>query len=38
LQLAAESALREWTVSTRVNKTGEGDDDPTTIEPLAKVA
>jgi putative SOS response-associated peptidase YedK len=30
---AAESALREWPVSKRVNRTGEGDDDPTLIEP-----
>ena len=32
---AAESTLREWIVSTRVNKTGVGDDDPTMIMPLA---
>jgi hypothetical protein len=25
---AAECALREWTVSWRVNRTGVGDDDP----------
>ncbi len=37
LRPAAESTLREWIVSTRVNKTGEGDDDPTIPEPLAKV-
>ncbi len=35
LQPAAESALREWTVDRRVNKTGEGDDDPTIVEPVA---
>jgi len=29
--------LREWTVDRRVNKTGEGDDDPTIVEPLAMV-
>ena len=34
LQPAAESALREWPVSTRVNRTGVGDDDPTIAEPL----
>ncbi len=34
LQPAAESALREWTVDRRVNRTGEGDDDPTIAEPL----
>ncbi len=33
LRPAAESALREWPVSRRVNRTGEGDDDPTFIEP-----
>lgn len=26
--------LREWIVSKRVNKAGEGDDDPTTIQPF----
>ena len=35
LRPAAESALREWVVSSRVNKTGAGDDDPTLIEPIA---
>ncbi len=29
-----EHALREWTVSTRVNKAGAGDDDPALIEPI----
>jgi putative SOS response-associated peptidase YedK len=29
---AAESALREWQVSRRVNRTGVGEDDPTIIE------
>jgi putative SOS response-associated peptidase YedK len=29
LTCAAESALREWTVSPRLNRTGVGDDDPT---------
>jgi hypothetical protein len=33
LKPAAESALREWTVSPRLNRTGVGDDDPTIIEP-----
>jgi len=37
LQPAAESALREWTVDRRLNKTGEGDDDPTIVEPVAMV-
>jgi hypothetical protein len=32
LRPAAESALREWPVSRRVNRTGVGDDDPTIIE------
>ncbi len=31
---AAEEALREWLVDRRINKTGAGDDDPTTIEPI----
>lgn len=38
LQPAAESALREWTVDRRVNRTGEGDDDPTIVEPVASAA
>ncbi len=29
---APEDALQEWTVSTRVNRAGVGDDDPTLIE------
>jgi putative SOS response-associated peptidase YedK len=32
LRPATESALREWPVSRRVNRTGVGDDDPTIIE------
>jgi putative SOS response-associated peptidase YedK len=32
LRSAAESALREWPVCRRVNRTGVGDDDPTLIE------
>ena len=35
LRPAAESALREWIVSNRVNKTGVFGDDPTLIEKLA---
>ena len=35
LRPAAESALREWRVSKRVNRSGEGDDDPATIEKIA---
>jgi putative SOS response-associated peptidase YedK len=34
LRPAAESALRGWVVSRRVNKAGEGDDDPTIISLL----
>ncbi len=34
LHPAAESALREWTIDRRVNKSGAGDDDPTLLEPL----
>lgn len=37
LRPAAESALREWQVSKRMNRTGEGDDDQTIIDP-AKAA
>lgn len=36
LQPAAESSLREWLVSKRMNKTDVGDDDPRTIEPLGE--
>ena len=32
LRPAAESALREWIVSDRLNRTGQGDDDPTLVE------
>jgi hypothetical protein len=32
LKPAAESALREWPVSKRVNRSGEGDDDPTIVD------
>lgn len=35
LRPADEGLLQAWPVSTRVNKTGEGDDDPTLIERLA---
>jgi putative SOS response-associated peptidase YedK len=35
LKPAAESALREWTVSTRLNRVG--DDDPTIIEPTQPI-
>ena len=38
LRPAAESALREWIVSSRVNRTGVGDDDPTIAEPVDEVA
>ena len=34
LKPAADTALREWKVSRRLNRTGEGDDDPTIIAPL----
>ena len=36
LEPAAASALREWIVSSRVNRTGQGDDDPTIVEPVAE--
>ena len=34
LKPAAESALREWIVSQRVNRTGFGDDDATLLDPV----
>jgi putative SOS response-associated peptidase YedK len=34
LKCAPESELREWPVTKRINRTGEGDDDPTVLEPL----
>ena len=37
-QPAAESALREWIVTTRVNRTGVGNDVPTIVEPVVQVA
>ena len=37
LKPAAERALREWIVSSRVNRTGVGDDDPTIVEPVSAV-
>jgi putative SOS response-associated peptidase YedK len=33
LKPAPEEALREWKVSTRLNRTGVGDDEPTIIDP-----
>lgn len=36
LKCAPESALREWLVSRRLNRAGEGDDDPTVIEPYSR--
>ena len=38
LKPAAESALRAWTVSKRVNRTGVGDDDPTIVDPAVEAA
>jgi putative SOS response-associated peptidase YedK len=35
LRSAADSKLRMWPVSRRVNKTGSGDDDPTLIDEVA---
>ena len=34
LKPAPEDVLREWKVSTRVNKSGQDDDDPTIIDPV----
>ena len=33
LRPVREDALREWTVSTRVNEAGVGDDDPMLLAP-----
>ena len=38
LKPAAKEALRQFTVSKRVNRTGIGDDDPTIVEPAAKMS
>ncbi len=38
LRPAAESSLREWIVSNRVNRTGFGDDDPTLLDPVGEAA
>lgn len=38
LKPAAESALREWIVDRKVNRTGAGDDDPSTLEPVGVAA
>ena len=35
LRSAADSKLRMWPVSRRVNKTGSGDDDPTLVDEVA---
>lgn len=34
LHPAAESALREWSIDRRANRTGAGDDDPSLLEPI----
>ena len=34
LHSASESALREWPIDRRVNRTDIGDDDPTLLEPI----
>ena len=33
LKPAAEDMLRQWEVSSRVNRTGQGDEDPTMVLP-----
>jgi putative SOS response-associated peptidase YedK len=38
LTQAPEAALREWVVSDRVNRTGVGDDDPSTVLPVRMLA
>ena len=35
LRPAADSKLRMWPVSRRVNRTGSGDDDPTLLDEVA---
>ena len=32
--MRTDFVLREWLVTERINRTGEGDDDPTVLEPL----
>jgi hypothetical protein len=34
LHPASEGALRKWPTDRRINRNGEGDDDPMTIEPI----
>jgi putative SOS response-associated peptidase YedK len=34
----AESLLREWIASSRVHRTGQGDDDPTIVKPITAAA
>jgi putative SOS response-associated peptidase YedK len=38
LKPAPESALREWTISPRLNRTGVGDDDPSARTTVARLA
>lgn len=38
LKPAAERALREWIVDRKVNRTGAGDDDPSTLDPVGAAA
>ena len=35
LHAVPDDALQEWVVSTRVNRTGFGDDDQTLIDPVS---
>ena len=35
LRLPAETALRKWIVTTRLNRPGQGDDDPEMVERAA---
>lgn len=37
LKAAAEEALRGWPISKRLNRSGEGDDDPSILEPIELV-
>jgi putative SOS response-associated peptidase YedK len=38
LKLSGKETLRGWPVSKRVNRSGEGDDDPTILEPVTMTA
>jgi putative SOS response-associated peptidase YedK len=37
LKPAAKEALRAWPVAKRLNKSGDGDEDPAIIEPIGEL-